>query len=153
VVGSVGWLASSTRPDLAVCHSFLLAYNNKSSQSHWNATLYVLPYIYSTINYGITFTSKESPALHAYMLYPHASDTAAYTDALPPKPHQHHRLTTYSDTCWGSQLGNAVQEGIQLPLFKFRSMSSAIVMRSGGPISWKAEQQEWTSLSSCEAYI
>jgi hypothetical protein len=32
-------------------------------------------------------------------------------------------------------------------------MSSAIVMRSGGPVSWKAEQQERTSLSLCEAEI
>ncbi len=153
VVGSIGWLASSTRPDLAVTHSFLSAYNNKLSQSHWNAAFYVLHYIHSTINYGITFTSKESPAFHAYMLYPHASDTKAYTDALPPKPDQHHRLTTYSNAYWGSQLGNAIQEGIQLPLFKLRSMSRAIVMCSGGPIPWKAEQQEWTSLSSCEAEI
>jgi hypothetical protein len=153
VVGSIGWLASSTQPDLAACHSFLLVYNNKPFQSHWNAALYVLHYIHSTINYGITFTSKESPALHAYMLYPHASDTEAYMDALPPKPHQHHHRTTYSNACWGSQLGNAIREGIQLPLFKFRSMSGAIVMRSRGPISWKAEQQEWSSLSLCEAEI
>jgi hypothetical protein len=33
-----------------------------------------------------------------------------------------------------------------MPLFKFQSMSGAIVMRSGGPISWKVEQQERTSL-------
>jgi hypothetical protein len=87
------------------------------------------------------------------MSYPHASDTEAYTDALPPKTDQHHRLTTYSDACWESQLGNAVREGIQLPLFKFRSMSAAIVMCSGGPISWKADQQDRTSLSLCKAKI
>jgi hypothetical protein len=87
------------------------------------------------------------------MSYPHASDAEAYTDALPPKTDQHHRLTTYSDACWGSQLGNAVREGIQPPLFKFRSMIGAIVMRSGGPISWKADRQDRTPLSSCEAEI
>jgi hypothetical protein len=46
-----------------------------------------------------------------------------------------------------------VREGIQLLLFKFRSMSGAIVMRTGSPICWKAEQQERTSLSSCEAEL
>ncbi len=153
VVGSIGWLASSTRPDLEVIHSFLLAYNNKPSQSHWNAALYILHYIHSTIDYGITFTSNESPALHTYMSCPHASNTEAYTDALPPKTNQHHHLTTYNDACWGSQLGNAVQEGIQLPRFKFRSISGAIVMRSRGPISWKADQQDWTSLSLYGAEI
>jgi hypothetical protein len=32
-------------------------------------------------------------------------------------------------------------------------MSGAIVMRSGGPISWKADQQDRTSLSLCKAKI
>ncbi len=31
VIGSIGWLASSTHPDLAVTHSFLSVYNNKPS--------------------------------------------------------------------------------------------------------------------------
>ncbi len=153
VVGSIGWLASSTRPDLATIHSFLSAYNKKPSCSHWNATLYILHYIHSTINYGISFTLRQSPALHSYMSYPHKSGTEAYVDAVPPDTGSHHCLSTYSDACWGSQLGNAVWEGLQLPLFKFRSMSGAIVMRSGGPISWKAERQERKSLSSCEAKI
>jgi hypothetical protein len=54
-------------------------------------------------------------------------------------PDQHLCLSTYSKACWGLQLGNAVCESIQLPLFKFRSMSCAIVMRSGGLITWKAD--------------
>jgi hypothetical protein len=99
------------------------------------------------------FTSAEQSPLHTYMSFPTSLDTEACTDAIPPSNNQHHRLTTYSDVCWGSQLGNAVQEGIQLPLFKFRSMSGAIVMRSGGPLVWKAEHQERTSLSSCKAEI
>jgi hypothetical protein len=114
---------------------------------------YVLHYIHFTINYRITVTSTESSPVHAYMFYPHASNTEKCSDAIPPKHHQHHRLTTYNDTCWGSQLGNAVQEGIQLPLFKFQSMSGAIVLLSGGPITWKPEQQDRTSLSLCEAEI
>ena len=32
-------------------------------------------------------------------------------------------------------------------------MISAIVMRSGGPITWKADRQERTALSSCDAEI
>jgi hypothetical protein len=153
IVGSIGWLAHSTRPDLAPTHSFLSAYNNKPSKSHWNAALDALNYIHSTIDYGFKFTSKEREPLHRFMSFPPPSDTEAYTNAIPPFKDQYHRLTTYSDWCWGSQLGNAVREGIQLPLFKFCSMSSAIVMCSGGPIAWKANQQDCTSLSSCEANI
>jgi hypothetical protein len=154
IVGSIGWLANSTRPDLAPSHSFLSAYNNKPSRSHLNAALYVLHYIHSTIDYGIFYSSEARGPLHTYMSFPSPSDTEAYHDALPPSsPDTHHRLSTYSDACWGSQIGNAVREGIQLPLFKFRSMSGAIIFRSGGPIMWKAERQDRTALSSCEAEI
>jgi hypothetical protein len=45
------------------------------------------------------------------------------------------------------------KEITQLPLFKFCSMSGAVVMQSGGPIAWKAGRQERTSLSSCKAEI
>jgi hypothetical protein len=153
VVGSIGWLAQSTRPDLAPTHSFLSVYNNKPSKCHWNAALYALHYIHTTINYGFTFMSKAQAPLHKFMSYPPSSDTEANTNAIPPLSHQHHRLSTYSDACLGSQLGNAIQEGIQLPLFKFCSMSGTVVMQSSGPIAWKADHQERTSLSSCKAEI
>jgi hypothetical protein len=73
------------------------------------------------------------------MAFPHPSDTEAYDNALPPKLGDHHHLTTYSDACWGSQIGNAIPEGIQLPLFKFHSMSGAILFSSGGLLTWKAD--------------
>ncbi len=85
------------------------------------------------------------------MHFPHSSKTEAYHDAIPPKDGQHHCLTAYSNVCWGSQLTNAVQEGMQLPLFKFCSMSSTIVMQLAGPLSWKADRQDRTSLISCKA--
>ncbi len=153
IVGSIGWLAQSTCPNLAPSHSCLLVYNNKPSKSHINVALYVLHYIHSTIDYGFSFTSELKAPLHTYMLFPHPLDTEAYNDALPPKLGNHHHLTTYSDACWGFQIGNAIQESIQLPLFKFRSMSGAILFHSGSPLTWKADQQECTSLSSCEAKI
>jgi hypothetical protein len=153
VVVSIGWLAQSTRPDLAATHSFISAYNNKPLKSHWNATLYTLNYIDSTIDYGFMFTSKERGPLHSFMSFPPPLDTGAYTNAIPPSKDQHHRLTRYSNMCWGSQLGHAIWEGIQLPLFKFHSMSGAIIMHSGGPIAWKANCQKLSSLSSCEAKI
>jgi hypothetical protein len=58
IVGSIGWLAQSMRPDLAPSHSFLSAYNNKPLWIHLNATLYVLHNIHSTIDYGFTFSSE-----------------------------------------------------------------------------------------------
>ncbi len=70
VVSSIGWLAQSTRPDLAPTHSFLSSYNNKPSKSHWNVALYALLYIFSTIDYGFTFTSQAQVPLHTFMSFP-----------------------------------------------------------------------------------
>jgi hypothetical protein len=108
IAGSIGWLAQSTHPDLAPSHPFLLAYINKPPKSHHSAALYMLHYIYLTIDYGFMFPSAEKAPLHTYMTIPHPSDTKAYKNALPSKTDQHHRLTTYSDACWGSQIGNAI---------------------------------------------
>ncbi len=108
IIGSIGWLAQSTHPDLMPSHSFLSAYNNKPSRSHLNAALYVLCYIHPTINYGFTFSLEAQARLHTYMSFPHLSDTEAYKDALPPTHSDRHHLTMYSNTCWGSQIGNAI---------------------------------------------
>ncbi len=59
VVGSIGWIAQTTHPDLSLTHSFLSAYNNKPSKNHWNAALCALHYIHSTIDYSIMFTSPK----------------------------------------------------------------------------------------------
>ena len=153
LIGSIGWLAHSTRPDLITAHSFLASYSNKPSSGHMKAALYALHYIHSTFDYGISFTSENIAPMHSYIHYPASLDVEAYRDAIPPKPHDSSTLTSYSDACWGSQIGNAVAEGTLLPLFKFRSMSGGIVFKNGSPLDWLGERQDRTSLSSCEAEI
>jgi hypothetical protein len=68
IVGSVGWLAQSTGPDLSPSHLFLSAYCNKPSQSHLNAALYMLHYIHSTIDYGFIYLVRTSSSPHFYEL-------------------------------------------------------------------------------------
>jgi hypothetical protein len=84
IVGSIGWLAQSTHPDLALSHSFLLAYINKPSRSHLNAALYVLHYIHLTTDYGFMIPFAEKAPLHTYMTFPHSSNTDVYMDVPPP---------------------------------------------------------------------
>ena len=153
LIGSIGWLSCSTRPDLSAVHSFLASYSNKPSVGHMKAALYALHYIHSTHDYGISFTSDSVAPMHCYIHFPPTTDVEAYTDALPPTSSTSSTLSSYSDACWGSQIGNAVADGTLLPLFKFRSMSGGIIFRNGGPVGWLAERQERTSLSSCEAEI
>jgi hypothetical protein len=153
LIGSTGWLATATQPDLAPVHSFLSSYNSKPSSGHMKAALHALHYIHSTHDFGIHFASLATDPVHTFVHFPDSSDVEAYTDAKPPSPSHQSPLTSYSDACWGSQIGSAVRDGTLLPLFKCRSMSRGITFCWGGPITWTAVRQERTSLSLCEAEI
>jgi len=153
IVGSINWLATCTRPDIAPALTFLATYNQSPSSQHYKSAIHALKYLYSTSTYGISFHSDADNTLHAYNHFPHHHDREAYDDATPPSPGECHQLTAYSDACWGSQIGNSVPEGTPLELFKFRSLSGYLICRSGGPIAWKSIRQQRTSQSSCEAEI
>ncbi len=153
IVGSLNWLATNTRPDLAPITSFLAAYNNNPSQGHVDAALYAIKYLRQTVDYGIAFHSKAPSATSGFIHFPFHHDLEAYSDALPPTAAEQQDLTAYSDACWGSQLGGAVTVGEEIDMFKLRSMSGFIVIRAGGPIAWSSVRQERTSRSSCEAEV
>jgi hypothetical protein len=97
LIGSIGWLATATRPDLAPVHSFLSSYSSKPSSGHMRAALYALHYIHSTHNLGITFSSTASAPIHTYIHFPDSADVEAYSDAKPPPSANCAPLTTYSD--------------------------------------------------------
>jgi hypothetical protein len=143
----------ATRPDLAPVHSFLSSYNSKPSSGHMKAAFHVLHYIHSTHDHGIHYTSLATDPVHTFVRFPDSLDVEAYTDAKPPSPSHSSPLISYSDVCWGSQIGSAIHEGTLLLLFKCRSTSGGIIFRQGGPIAWITVHQERTSLSSCEAEI
>ena len=77
LIGSIGWLATATRPDLATVHSFLSFYSNKPSSGHMQAVLYTLRYIHLTHDHGITFSSKATAPIHSYIHFP----DSAYVEA------------------------------------------------------------------------
>ncbi len=85
LIGSIGWLAMTTCPDLTAIHFFLSSYSAKSAVGHMKSALYALHYIHSTFDYGISFTSKDMAPIHSYIHYPPSTDVEAYTDAIPPK--------------------------------------------------------------------
>ena len=91
--------------------------------------------------------------MHCYVHFPPAHDVEAYTNAILPIAETSSTLFSYSDACWGSQIGSAVSNRTLFPLFKFQSMSGSIIFRNGGPLGWLSKCQEHTSLSSCKAEI
>jgi len=153
IVGSLNWLATNTRPDLAPVVSFLGAYNHSPSSAHMDAALYAIKYLRQTVEYGIAFHSTAQVSTSGYVHFPFHHDIEAYSDALPPTAAEKQELTAYSDACWGSQLGGSTLMGEEIEMFKLRSMSGYIVIRAGGPIAWASVRQERTSRSSCEAEV
>ncbi len=102
LIGSIGWLLSTTCPDIAATHSFLSSYTNKPASGHMKAALYVLHYIHSTHDYSISFTSNDTALMHSYVHFPPSTDTEAYDDTIPPTLASSYTLLAYSDACWGS---------------------------------------------------
>jgi hypothetical protein len=135
LIGSIGWLATGTCPDLSPVHSVLLSYNSKPLTGLMRAALYALHYIHSTHDHGIYFTLSDTDSIHTFVHFPDSSDIEAYTDAKSPSPTHCSPLISYSDACWGSQIGSATRDGTLLPLFKAQSISGGIIFCRDGPIS------------------
>ena len=81
---------------------------------------------------GIAYYSSASAATSAYLHYPLSHDREAYTDATPPPDSQ--SLQGFCDANWGSQISSALEDGTEIEMFKYRSMSGFLIMRCGGPI-------------------
>jgi hypothetical protein len=109
LVGSIGWLAITTPPDLTAIQSFLSSYSAQPSVGHTKLALYALHYIHSTYDYRISFTSNNMAPMHSYIHYPPSTDVEAYTNAIPPKLSTTRAISAYSDACWGSQIGRTEQ--------------------------------------------
>ncbi len=78
LVGSLNWLATNTRPDLAPITSFLAAYNHNPTQQHMDAAIYAVKYLRPTTDYGIAFHSAAHTTTLAFVHFPFHHDVEAY---------------------------------------------------------------------------
>jgi hypothetical protein len=99
LIGSIGWLLSTTRPDLVTVHFFLSSYTYKPASGHMKAALYALYYIHSTHNFGILFTLDDIAPMPSYVHFPPSTDIEAYNDVVPCKLGCSNTLSAYSDAC------------------------------------------------------
>jgi hypothetical protein len=65
LISSIGWLASTTHPNLSAVHSFLSLFSNKPAVGHLKAAFYALHYIHSTHDYDISFISNDMAPMHS----------------------------------------------------------------------------------------
>lgn len=95
LLGSLNWLAISTRPELSIILSLLAAYNKLPLLGHLEAAKYVLKYLCSTSNYRISFLIMDASSLQCVMESDLGSRLCAYANSnLAPRICPSHPLGT-----------------------------------------------------------
>ena len=135
LVGSLNWLAHTTRPDLSTVVSLLAQHQSNPSPGHYDAAIYATKYTANTKQLGIYFTSEKRSILETFLHFP-----------LPSQ------ITSMADANWGPQDASLPKYPQELPLFTSRSMS-AFFIDLFGPLHWMSRRQTVTANSSAEAEI
>jgi hypothetical protein len=135
LVGSLNWLARTTRPDLSTVVSLLSQHQSEPSTSHLESALDVVKYLASTKTLGIYFTSRHQSKLESFLHF------------LIPSS-----VLSMSDANRGPQDASSSALGSDLPLFVSRSMS-AFYIDLFGPLHWISKHQKVTAASSAEVEI
>ena len=73
-VGSLNYLTSQTRPDIAFAVNQVSRYCNGPQPHHWEAVKHIMRYISSTRSNGLTFVRKVALPIHGYSDASHAGD-------------------------------------------------------------------------------
>ena len=135
LVGSLNWLAHTTRPDLSTVVSLLAQHQSNPLPGHYDAAIYATKYTANTKQLGIYFTSEKRSILETFLHFP-----------LPSQ------ITSMADANWGPQDASLPKYHQELPLFTSRSMS-AFFIDLFGPLHWMSRRQTVTANSSAEAEI
>ena len=139
LVGSMNWLSTQTRPDIATITNILSQYNTKCSPGHIDSAKYAIRYLKGTPNLGIKFSSKSQDNIESFVQFP-----------LDPS-----KMLALTDANWGPQDQSVPKPSdppVQLDLFKSRSIAGHIVWW-GGPLDWLSKRQTFTARSSADAEV
>ena len=136
LVGSLLWLANSTRPVISFAVNQVAKYCCDPRVAHWNACKRILRYLSETADFGIHYTSvspdtkstdmKDMPLPAAYF----SSNRSKDVDV---------NIESYVD----AHFANSVDDR--------PSISGYAFMLAGGPISWQSRSQPTIALSTMEA--
>lgn len=137
LVGSLNWLAISTRPDIATVTNLLAKYMSNPNTHHIEAAKRVIKYLKGTRERGITFTSHNTSTLNTFVKFPTKST-----------------ITSMCDANWGPQDQSKPdpQKPSEVGIFKSRSLSGFVVWLNG-PLHWVSKRQTITARSTAESEI
>lgn len=131
-MGSLNWLAHTTKPDISTAVSLLAQHQSEPSTGHLEAAKYVTKYLASTKMLGIYITSHRRSILESFLHF-----------SLPPN------IMSMSNANWGSQdasLSNSEQE-------LCIEIHFCIYIDLFGPLHWISKCQKATAASSAESKI
>jgi hypothetical protein len=123
VVGSLQYIATCTRPDIAHAVSALATHCNNPQIEHLKAVARVLRYLRGTTNVGLIYSGKELTV------------TKGREVVFDDKP----MLEMFSDSDWAGNSNHS------------RSTTGIVAKLAGGPVTWKSKLQTIIALSSTEA--
>ena len=135
LIGSLNWLAHTTRPDLATVVSLLAQHQSTPSNGHYEAALYVTQYLANTKTLGIYFSSRIQSQLASFVRFPISSS-----------------LLSMVDVNWGPQDATLSGSTQDLPLFASCS-NSGFYIDLLGPLHWMSHRQKVTAASLAEVEI
>ena len=139
ITGSMNWLATQTRPDIATITNIISQYNTKCSPGHIDSAKYAIRYLKSTPHLGIRFSSRSQEEIESFVQFP-----------LDPT-----KLQALTDANWGPQdqsVPKPTDPPVLLDLFKTRSIAGHVVWW-GGPLDWLSKRQSYTARSSADSEI
>ena len=67
LIGSMNWLATQTRPDIATITNIISQYNTKCSPGHIESAKYAIRYLKVTPNLGIKFSSRTQTNIESFV--------------------------------------------------------------------------------------
>lgn len=123
LVGSIGYVATATRPDVAKAHSKLAEFLLNPSQSHIDAAYQALEYLYTTKDLSLYYDASIS------------TDTAHIID------HEEPDFFGATDASYADHKATR------------KSSQGYIFFLFGGPIDWKATLQRCVTKSTTEAEL
>jgi hypothetical protein len=123
LIGSLGYLAQATRPDIATAVGKLARFVNNPGREHWRAAKRVVSYLKGTQNLGVMFRATGNEFTRDN------NGHLCMKDAV----------RVYCDADYAADVD------------KRRSSTGYVVFVAGGPVSWKHALQQSTALSTAEA--
>ena len=124
LVGSLQWLATTCRPDIAFCVSQLARVQARPGPRHWAMALNVAKYLEQSAEQGIWYSQTQDD--------------------------ERGRILAYCDASWADTPGHVSNTPDPNG---YKSTGGHVVYLNGGAISWASRTQTITALSSTESEL